>query len=633
MLKNSNYATLYRLGCGYCVLQLLLRFVLSLLSAKDISWNLIELLPTLFLGLVYDIIVVLCLLAPMALLILPFKGKFISKGWGKGFYLFFLGTFFFSTLFTVVSEICFWEEFHTRFNFIAVDYLVYSQELFKNIFEAYPVIPIVSIILALSIIGCYLFNKKYPTIICELPLKARLLQLGQYALGMVLGLTLMSTGMSEKVSANRFNQEIAGNGIFTMFHAFFHNELDYDSFYAHMTDTEIVSALQAKLALDQGQLLNAKDSQRQIVNNTALSEKKPNIVIITVESLSASFTSFVDKSQSLTPYLDALREQSYSFDRVYATGTRTVRGLEALSLCIPPTPGQSVVRRPASTDLFNSSTPLKERGYKAEFIYGGYGYFDNMNDFFASNGFGIYDRTDIPKEDVYFETVWGVADEIIFKKALERMDQQTPQQPVMQLILTTTNHSPYTFPKDSIPEPQGKRESVVKYTDWSIHKFLEAAKTKPWFDNTVFIIIADHNASVAGRAGLPIHKYHIPCIVYAPKLIPPGHNQRLMSQIDVLPTLYGMLGLNYTSKNMGYDVNKLPEGKERVFISTYQELGYVSGDTLVVLTPGKKVVSYKINDFATSNYTKITPNSEIVKDAITWYQGASYLYKNNLLKK
>mgnify|MGYP003318146353 CR=1 FL=1 len=205
--------------------------------------------------------------------------------------------------------------------------------------------------------------------------------------------------------------------------------------------------------------------------------------------------------------------------------------------------------------------------------------------------------------------------------------------PVFQIVLTTTNHRPFTFPEGRIDAPQGKRDSVVVYTDWAIDNFLKKCEKKSWFNNTVFVILADHNALAAGKVELPVNSYKIPCLVYSPNLIKPGQNNRLMSQIDVLPTVLGMLGFSYQSKNLGYDINKLAYGAERAFISTYQQMGFIKGNKLVVLSPGNKAQCYLINNFLTSDYTPLPEDQNLIDEAITWYQGANILYKKKLMKE
>lgn len=632
-IQDTRLKQLLKAAGIYFVIQLLIRFIFLCVSIKESSLSVVELCKTLVIGFSYDIVVVLFLLLPLALVIIFASAKFLNGRWGKKLIKFMLGFFSFVLAFTSISEYYFWEEFHTRFNFIAVDYLVYTQELFGNIFQSYNVpLLVVALVFAATVIYklCTGAKNTYETSGWGVKF-ARVIV---YIVILALGTLGLSDGTKTKYISNNYNQEIAGNGLYQFVYAFFHNELDYDRFYKVIDEKSLNTKLREKIALT-GEKFNQENGiARNIVNNNELSGKKPNIVFIVVESLSARFTGMDGNKDSLTPYLDKLAEKSFAFNNVYATGTRTVRGLEAVSLNVSPTPGQSIVRREDCAGMYNVGTALRKHGYKTEFVYGGYGYFDNMNAFFEGNGFEVIDRTDIPKEEIFQETVWGVADEILFSQCLKQLDKHyAAQEPALQIVLTTTNHRPFTFPEGRIDAPQGKRPSVVKYTDWAINDFIKRASEKPWFKNTVFVIMADHNALAAGKVNLPISNYKIPCLVYGPELIKPGKNARLMSQIDVMPSLLGMLGVSYESKNMGYDINKLPVGEERAFISTYQQLGYVKDNKLVVLEPGKKASVYAINDYATDNYTKLTGNEGLIEEAITWYQGANYLYKNKLFKE
>lgn len=632
-IQDTRLKQIIKIAGVYFVIQLLIRFIFLCVSIKECSLSIGELFKILVIGFGYDIVVVLFLLMPLALVVIFGSAKFLNGRWGKKLTNFMLGFLSFVLAFVSISEYYFWDEFHTRFNFIAVDYLVYTQELFGNIFQSYNVpLLIVGLILVAAII--YKLIKNENNVFVESTWGSKFVRIIAYVVVLALGTLCLSDGTKTKFISNNFNQEIAGNGLYQFVYAFFHNELDYDRFYKVIDEKNLNAKLREKISLTGENFNEDKGITRNIINNNAISDKKPNIVFIVVESLSARFTGMDGNKESLTPYLDELAEKSYAFNNVYATGTRTVRGLEAVSLNVSPTPGQSIVRREDCAGMYNVGTALRKHGYKTEFIYGGYGYFDNMNAFFEGNGFEVIDRTDIPKEEIFQETVWGVADEILFSQCLKQLDRHySAKEPVFQIVLTTTNHRPFTFPEGRIDAPQGKRPSVVKYTDWAINDFIKRASQKPWFKDTVFVIMADHNALAAGKVNLPISNYKIPCLIYAPTMIEPGKNTRLMSQIDVMPTLLGMLGVSYESKNMGYDINKLPIGEERAFISTYQQLGYVKNNKLVVLEPGKKASVYAINDFAKDSYTKLTGYEELIEEAVTWYQGASYLYKNKLFKE
>jgi phosphoglycerol transferase MdoB-like AlkP superfamily enzyme len=353
---------------------------------------------------------------------------------------------------------------------------------------------------------------------------------------------------------------------------------------------------------------------------------RPNVVLITVESLSAEFLGAFGNTRGLTPNLDRLARDGMLFTRLYATGTRTVRGLEALSVALPPTPGQSVVRRPDNDHLYTLGSALADHGYTPTFLYGGYGLFDNMNAYFAGNGYRVIDRTDFPADDKAFANVWGVADEYLFAQASQLLDRDSASgKPSFVHIMTTSNHRPFTYPagRIDIPSPGG-RDGAVKYTDWAIGNFIDQARSKPWFANTMFVIVADHCASSAGKTRLPLGRYHIPALVYAPAILSPARVERLASQIDLAPTLLAMLGMAEDQRFLGRDILTMPAAEERTFIANYQELGYVRQGVLTVLAPRGQVAAYRIREDS-DEALPIRPDPQLTAEAIAYYQGASLL--------
>ncbi|MEO7766017.1 MAG: LTA synthase family protein, partial [Ferruginibacter sp.] len=361
---------------------------------------------------------------------------------------------------------------------------------------------------------------------------------------------------------------------------------------------------------------------------------KWNVVLISVESLSGDYLKYFGGTENITPYLDSLIPKSIFFSNFYASGTRTVRGLEALSLSIPPTPGQSIVRRPNNEGLFSLGSVLKSKGYDVNYIYGGNSFFDNMGYFFSHNGYKVLDKRDIPEKFIHHTTAWGIDDEASFNFTLEQCDESFKKgRPFFNHIMTISNHRPYTYPdgRIDIPSAAQSMNGGVKYTDYAIHKFLADAAEKPWFNNTVFVIVSDHCSRSAGKTDLPVNRYHIPCFIYAPKLITPVNVQRLTSQIDLAPTLLGLLNLNYTSSFFGVDIFQTPVEKDRVFISTYQNLGYIRNGVLVILSPQKKVATYRPN-FLTGAAKQIPDTDSVTNEAIAWYQGANYLFKTGKYK-
>ncbi|GCC50279.1 hypothetical protein SanaruYs_04940 [Chryseotalea sanaruensis] len=420
--------------------------------------------------------------------------------------------------------------------------------------------------------------------------------------------------------------------MYELFSAYRNNELNYEQFYPTLPIQYALHSIYEQKSLQQDKPI--KNLEFSVTEHKP--EQKLNVILISVESLSAEFLAYEGIRKGVTPFLDSLAEHSYLFTNVYATGTRTVRGLEALSLSIPPTPGQSIVRRPNNENLFTLSSVFNSKGYESLYIYGGYGYFDNMNYFFSHNGYQVIDRTALESEEIDYENIWGVADENLFTLAIREIDQRAANQKrVFAHIMTTSNHRPYTYPEGRIDIPSHtSRIGAVKYTDYAIGEFIRNASKKEWFNNTVFVITADHCASSAGKEELPIEKYRIPLLIYAPAFIKPAVETRLMSQIDIAPTLLGLLNFSYKSKFMGYDLLHLKRGVERAFISTYQRLGYMKQDSLLILSPQHVALVYPVanNKITGKGVPDKAKRYKITREGISWYEAAGYLYKNNKLK-
>lgn len=608
----------------------LLRLALLVESAQQVDFTLQNLSGIFLWGLFYDFVSAVYAGIPLAIYLWFVPERIFSKPSHRFilYAIFFIASFL--LLFNSAAEWFFWDEFNTRFNFIAVDYLIYTTEVIGNIYESYPVgwlLIVVAIVSILIVAGA----KPWIIVSATTPVrfKARSVMAGVYAI-LLIAVFFETENQYHYFSRNAFVNELAGNGLYELFTAYRHNELDYERFYKGMDDRSAFTAIRKFVKTPEAEFVSSDvfSIERRIINHAP--EKRLNVVLISVESFSADFMRHFGNEKAITPFLDSLAGHSLLFTNLYATGTRTVRGLEALSLCIPPTPGQSIVRRPGNENLFSVGKVFEEKGYKTEYIYGGYGYFDNMNYFFEHNGYDVVDRVALKDEEIDYENIWGVADENLFDLAMKEINKNAAQRPVFAHIMTTSNHRPFTYPDGRIDIPSHtSRAGAVKYTDFAIGRFIKQARQQPWFKNTIFVIVADHCASSAGKTELPVDKYHIPMLIYSPGNIEAGTMNRLMSQIDVGPTILGLLNFSYTSKFFGYDIFKLETGRERAFISTYQNLGFLTNEQLTILSP-----QFKSRSFSLSASLDLLPrtNSEHTDEAIVWYQAASYSFKHGLLK-
>ncbi len=558
------------------------------------------------------------------------------------FWLFCFVIFLYSLLIiqNSISEYFFWNEFGVRYNFIAVDYLIYTNEVIGNIMESYPVIPIFSGLFLVSGFITYLIVKNTKMYLEELP---TLKEKGQMTILIVafsaLSLVMIPFLANKENSSNIFANELQANGIQKFYLAFMNNELDYFKFYKTLPGSEAYAILQKQIPGIKNGILS-----RKIESDSA--EVHKNVVLITIESYSADFMNHYGNKEQLTPFLDSLANKSLLFDNLYAVGNRTVRGLEAVTLCLPPTAGESVIKRKDNKNKFSTASVFKKKGYQVKFLYGGDAYFDNMEDFFSGSGYDIVDKKSFTPKEITFSNVWGVCDEDMAKKAIQVMSAEAKTgKPFFNHWMTVSNHRPFTYPdgRIDIPGNTKSREGGVKYTDFALRQFFKMAQKQSWYKNTVFVILADHCASSAGKTELPLDKYRIPALIFSPTNLKAQNCNKLMSQIDLMPTLFGLLNFDYTSKFFGQDVLK-SSYKQRAFIATYQNLGLIKDNILTILSPKQQAKQFHLevinNPKLTADFqlyydenrmTKI--REDLLKETISYYQKASDVLKEKRYQK
>lgn len=634
-LINNRFGGVMVLFIVFVIISFISRTVLMFVSLSEISFF-PQIFWSYFGGLFMDTVAFSYFMIPFVLYLTFVSGKFFNSAINRWAAYFFYFITFFIILFNGVSEYFFWEEFGVRYNFIAVDYLVYTTEVLGNIKESYPLPFLISTMLVINILLMYyIVKKKYllVTLKSKTKLKPRLVIGFTLLLFPVLSFIFIKNTTVE-ITKNRYNNELAKNGIHSLFSAFLNNELDYETFYVINSDETNFKKLKDLLKSENSNYLSDEkfDITRRITSQGE--EKNYNVVFITIESLSAEFMAYKNSPKSgVTPFIDQIADSALLFTNLYAIGTRTIYGLEAATLGAPPKPGQSVIKRPGNENMFAIGQIFKQRGYTLKYIYGGYGYFDNMNYFFSNNGYEIVDRNNMPKEEITFANTWGVCDQDLFNRALKECDESFAKgKPFHNHIMTTSNHRPFTYPDGVIDIPSHtSRAGGVKYCDFSVGEFIQKASKKPWFANTIFVILADHCAGSAGQAELPFMEYQIPFIIYNPQFVKAQKVDKLCSQIDVGPTLFGILNWSYNSKFFGKDILKMRPEEERAFISNYQKLGYIKDNRLTILSPQQKITNYVINP-ELGKMTDTIPDLEIQNEAVIYYQSANYVYKNKLNK-
>lgn len=550
----------------------------------------LRLLPALLLGLGYDAAVALWWGLPLVLLGWAWP-RSAARG-SRGLHLAVLAltaALLAAAVFVSAAEFVFWNEFASRFNFIAVDYLIYTREVVGNIRESYALGPIFAGVGIAALLLLWAVARPVRRAV-EAPaprFAARTVAAAAYAVAAVLATATLGSGWKERLEQPQLVQ-LAGNGVWEFFHALRYNQIDFQRFYATLPREQVAATLQRHFAASPHYRLMPSAEmpiRRQVLASGA--PRELNVVLVSVESLGAEFVESLGGARGLTPNLEQLGREGLFFTQLYATGTRTVRGLEALTLSVPPTPGHAIPMRPDNGGLFTLGGVLKSQGWEPLYLYGGYSYFDNMAGFFGGNGYTVIDRTALDKADIHHENIWGVADEDLFDLALREIDARSNGgRKVFAHVMTTSNHRPFTYPEGRIDIPSGSgRAGAVKYTDHAIGRFVEKARRHAWFDRTLFVFVADHTSIARGRSDLPMERFHIPMVVWGPGLVEPARVDALASQIDVAPTLLGLLNLNYVSEFFGRDLLHDTEVPPSLFMANYQTVGFVGSGEQVELRP------------------------------------------------
>lgn len=534
--------------------------------------------------------------------------------------------------FSLFSEYFFFEEFNSRFNTVAVDYLIYPHEVFINIWESYPIARILVLSAFVAATICWFFRRA----ILDVPpstWKKRIgFAAGAYAL--FLSLYFLHPFAMTRYNDDRRANEIASNGIYSFFYAAVSRDLDYKAYYPTIDLDEAYRTTRAMLPGEFGS--DPRSIQRRIGDAPNGGRKPKNVVLILVESFGSEFWgSLGRKGVSLTPRMDELSRDGILFTHVYASGNRTVRGLEGVLSSFPPLPSDSIVKRTKSDNVETVARLLKRDGFETVFFYGGRGIFDGMRSYATANG---YDRFVEQKDfaNPKFTTIWGVSDEELFEKGVEDLrGLHEKGKPFLATFLTVSNHKPYTYPDGRIPErsEERQRNNAVKYTDWSIGHFFDLAKKEKFWNDTVFVVVADHGARVYGSQLIPIKSYEIPILVVGPGDIvgPARRVGTLGNSIDVSPTVLGFLGRPYDGVFFGH--NLLAPGAEKyakAVMNHNRNNGLLIGDRLVVMGMNQPAEYYQLNPATGEIAQDRNPkpgDEELKKKAISIFQVADDLYE------
>ena len=624
---GSRYVLVALLAGLYLAVNALLRSVLAAkaLTAGQIAWT--DVPASLATGLGYDALTALYLCAPLAAYLLAVPRTIYRARWHQRALWAALNVSAFGIAYLALVEYFFFDEFNARFNFVAVEYLIYPHEVFVNIWQSYPVArALLASAAAAAIFARVSRRPALPALRSDTRLRQRLVPAAAMfaALAALHPAVNLDTGRGHH---NRVADEIAANGIYSFFDAALNHHLDYPEYYLTIGQAE--AATRARRLVEQPNATFLPGARNPLARHVhyAAPVKPLHVIVVLEESLGAEFVGSYGDRRGLTPNIDRLARASLVFTHVYASGTRTVRGMEAVTASFPPVPAESIVKRSGNEHLFNWSTVMRKYGYTPTFIYGGYGTFDNMNHFFGSNGYRTIDRTAM--DEPAFANIWGVSDEDLFRNALRVFDEQQARgERIFSVLMTTSNHKPFTFPAgiEGVQPQGGGRDAGVRYADHALGGFVDALAARSWFADTLLVVVADHGARVYGREDIPLPSYHIPLLAYSPRHIAPGTVDTLASQLDVAPTVLGLLNMSHDSVFFGRDVLAVGKSAEHITLLNHnRDIALYRNGTVSVLG-FRKTSATLAYDSGTQSQRHVAEQADGVRDAAALFQLAYQLY-------
>jgi phosphoglycerol transferase MdoB-like AlkP superfamily enzyme len=411
-------------------------------------------------------------------------------------------------------------------------------------------------------------------------------------------------------------------------------EANSSEIYGPLAREKVFAAVKAAPWLQDAQFTSTELPTLHLQPAAVKRDKPLNLVIVLEESLGATFVQSLG-GLPVTPELEKLKHEGWWFEQLYATGTRSVRGIEAVVAGYPPTPARSVVKLSlAQQNFYTLALGLGKQGYHTEFVYGGEAHFDNMRGFFTGNGFQkVVDRRDMKP---LFEGSWGASDGDLFDKSLERLKLLHAQgKPFFSLIFSSSNHEPFQFPDGKIKLHDATKQTVnnaVKYADFALGKFIAEAKQQDYGTDTVFLIVADHDNRVYGNSLVPIKKFHIPGLILGAD-IQPRRIVPIASQIDLAPTLLSLLGVTSEHPMIGRDFARDSTTPGRALIQFDNYFAWLEGSTATILRPSQAPL---LGDYQAATgvlqLTGATPSAAQVEQAMAHVILPSLLYREQRYK-
>ncbi len=593
-----------------------------------------ESLLSFFYGLKLDTMAVSIILIIPALVMAFTPARFAGAG-GKFLHAYVL-VFLLIALFVENATFPFVAQYDVRPNYLFVEYLEYPQEVSSMILKEYPLeLAVAGVMLGMAL---WLYRRfplfRFEGAIQSVWWKRAILFPFVGALifiGIRSSFGHRPANISDALySTNRMANEIAKNSLYSIGYAYksYRNEESILKRYGKIDRDEAYARVSERLDLPLGETFPFS----RTVQTRFPSDKPKNLVIFIQESMGAQFVGFSGGDAAITPNMENLSKEALVFTNLYSNGTRSIRGLAAMTSGWLPLAGEEVVKRNKSqSGFFTVASLLKPLGYKSSFIYGGEGRFDNMRAWYMGNGFDeVIEQKDFDVPT--FVSSWGVCDEDLVVKANEKFKEHARKgEKFVSVMFSQSNHSPFELPDGKIEFIPGKQrqsaENAIKYADFAIGRFFEMAKKEAYYKDTVFVVVADHNVRVYGDDTVPVNMFHIPALIVS-EGVKPQKFDRIATQPDVLATALDLVGVDLTYPILGHSMFD-ESNPEVAFMMFNDAFALRDRDRVAILEPDKAPQTFRYDN---KRLNPVPHDQKLERDALALITVLDDLYTKKLYR-
>lgn len=573
------------------------------IDEKEVA--ILTIIKSFIMGVRFDIVIsgyilILPTLIFLTLELTGFKSKFIKQFFFYWIYILFTIAFTVST-----ADIPYFNQFYDRFSVGAFEWMESYKIVISMIFQEPKYFLFIIPFILLEIVFYILLKK-----IFEQENETQKINFFLNTFVSLIFLAIVFLGIRGRIeekspirigtayfSNNSFLNKLGLNPSFTLIRSYLDSKDEDNRVVKFMDDKLAIEMVQKNLGITKTQYNSP--IAREVQPDTLLSAQ-PNVVLIIMESMSAAKMKRHGSTEELTPFLDSLSHNSIYFENIYTAGKHTFNGIFSTLFSFPALYRQHSMKTNNQYD--GISTSLLKNGYSTTYFTTHDSQFDNIEGFLRSNNFqNVISQSDYPASEV--KTTLGVPDDFMFRFSIPKINELSEREnPFFVTFMTTSDHSPFYVPEYFQPKAKAIESQIVQYADWSLQQFIQLASKEAWFNNTIFVFVADHGAAIDAKYDISLNYFHTPLIIYAPEIFKGNQvHQKIGSQIDVYPTVMGLIKQKYVNNTLGIDL--LNEERKFTIINDDDKVGILDTDYLCIMkNNGAKLELYKYKEQDKSNY-------------------------------